>query len=105
MKTPNIQDYNFNPFDFFQLKYKVLTQAALNVISFVPLGWVYGKTLSKRQMVIVATILSVSVEGIQFLYHLGVLAVSDVMLNVLGSWVGWYWLKEYEKRKGSLGFF
>jgi len=105
VKTPGVQDVNFNPVDFLRWNYKILSQAIMNVICFVPLGWLYGKFLSRGQMLIVALALSCSVEAIQFFYHLGVLAVSDVLLNVAGSWLGWWMLRKDKLKKGSIQYF
>lgn len=87
-KAQRYHAVSWNPFDFLQLERVHLTEAFLNVVYFVPLGILYGMKASFREFFISALLTIIGIETIQFVFYLGTFAISDILLNLLGCWLG-----------------
>ena len=69
----------------------VMAEKLLNVAVFVPIGLLMGMTFKKigwLQVFLISTMLSVSIELMQFLLRRGFAETDDVLHNVAGSLVG-----------------
>jgi glycopeptide antibiotics resistance protein len=78
----------------------------LNVVIFVPLGiyaeilferWLFGKKL------LFFFLVSLLVEGLQYVFRLGAFDVTDIMTNTLGGVIGLMIFKAIEKAFNSSG--
>lgn len=70
----------------------VMAEKLLNIVAFVPIGLLVGIAFKKTgwlQMFFITTMLSVSIEVIQFLFRRGFAETDDVLHNVVGSLVGY----------------
>ena len=71
----------------------------LNIIVFVPIGFLYGLTIKKPAIIVilVGIIISVSIEILQFLLNKGFAEVDDIILNTLGCYIGFLFYKVVSK--------
>ncbi|KRM23358.1 VanZ family protein [Latilactobacillus graminis] len=79
---------SLNPFDFIQPDRKILLEALLNVLYFIPLGGLYHLRASFLETNIIAFLTILGIETLQFAFYLGTFAISDLLLNWLGCLVG-----------------
>jgi len=87
-----------NPIDFLVMDRRVITEAALNLLFFIPLGGLYGVKARFWEFVIVSLVTIVGIETIQYVFYIGTFAVSDILLNWIGCLIGFEmckWLKKY----------
>ncbi|WP_227551583.1 VanZ family protein [Metabacillus sediminilitoris] len=106
-KGQSYESINLIPFDtiYFYLSGNVNYLIALynlgaNIGLFIPFGLYYRyikKTPSMKQMLII-TIYSIStIEGLQFITKRGTLDIDDLMLNVLGVYLGYFIYPFFQK--------
>lgn len=69
-----------------------------NLIWFVPLGLLLGRGRALRALLLGAA-LSAAIELSQYLLMTGLTDIDDVIINALGSLLGWGIYRLYEKRK------
>lgn len=64
-----------------------------NIVSFIPLGFfvpvLSGRPSTLKHVLIFAFLLSLALEWIQVFVHVGVFDIDDIILNILGSIVGY----------------
>lgn len=63
-----------------------------NIIFFMPFGFllplVYNKGKTIKSSIIITVLVSSTVEILQYILHVGILDIDDVLLNVIGSIIG-----------------
>lgn len=97
-KASHYRAFIADPFDFFVRDRRVLTEAALNMLFFIPLGGLYAVKARFWEFLVVSLLTIIGIETIQFVFYTGTFAVSDILLNWLGCFVGFEackWLKRY----------
>ena len=71
----------------------LLIEKTLNVLLFVPIGFLIPLIIKKRtticKMCIIGMLLSSFIEILQFVFKKGVCEIDDIILNTLGSMVGY----------------
>lgn len=98
-----ICDYNLTPFWSFDLINEggdlVYLPILLNIIVFVPIGFLLGLTIKKPALMVMlmGVIISVSIEILQFLLNKGFAEVDDIILNTLGCYIGFLFYKVASK--------
>lgn len=60
-----------------------------NIWLFMPLGALLHSLKKEQQMLLIAIVLSVFIEGMQYFFGLGLCELDDVIGNSLGTWLGW----------------
>lgn len=97
-KASHYRAFIADPFDFFVRDRRVLTEAALNMLFFIPLGGLYAVKARFWEFLVVSLLTIIGIETIQFVFYIGTFAISDILLNWLGCFVGfeaYKWLKRY----------
>lgn len=98
-----VSGYKLTPFWSFDLINEggdlVYLPILLNIIVFVPIGFLYGLTIKKPAIIVilVGIIISVSIEILQFLLNKGFAEVDDIILNTLGCYIGFLFYKVVSK--------
>jgi len=87
-KASHYRAFIADPFDFFVRDRRVLTEAALNMLFFIPLGGLYAVKARFWEFLVVSLLTIIGIETIQFIFYIGTFAVSDILLNWLGCFVG-----------------
>lgn len=82
---------------------KVIEDIGLNMLLFVPLGYLLPRVIKMDlgKMVLAGFILSLTIETTQLITHLGWFDTSDLLHNSLGTVIGFRYYKFLEKRKCS----
>ncbi|MHC5247733.1 VanZ family protein [Enterococcus sp. LJL90] len=88
-KATGYQALSLNPFDFIQADDRVLSEAVLNIVFLIPLGMIYGLGTNRWQYVVTALLTILGIETIQYVFYLGTFALSDIILNFIGTTIGW----------------
>lgn len=62
----------------------------LNILLFVPMGFILSesKSFESRWIVLVCFFCSLCIELLQMLFHLGMFAVDDIVMNTIGAGIG-----------------
>lgn len=97
-KASHYRAFILNPFDFFVMDRRVITEAALNLLFFIPLGGLYGVKARFWEFLIVSLLTILGIETIQFVFYIGTFATSDILLNWIGCLIGFEackWIKNY----------
>lgn len=84
--------YYFFPFwSYDVLDYKIIAQMILNVLLFVPIGFLLGtfNGISWMQVIKIGCLLSVMIEILQLLTRRGVFNIDDVIHNIIGCAIGY----------------
>jgi glycopeptide antibiotics resistance protein len=95
--TPHWKNVQWIPFTHLSFHPAVLVEAALNLLAFIPIGYLTVRSLSpgSRSPFFIASLLgfcsSVSVEMYQLFCHDRVPSITDVLMNTTGTGVG-VWL-------------
>lgn len=80
-----------------------LGSAALNVLLFVPLGYLlpFVSSFSRRwwKVALIGLGFSLLIETIQLVTKLGWFDASDLLHNTVGTWIGWIVYKRWIKEK------
>lgn len=90
-----ISQYNIVPFWSYVAaingEEELLSENILNVIVFIPIGFLFGYTSTKPwiRALIIGIFISVSIEGLQFLLKRGFSELDDVFHNTLGFMIGY----------------
>ena len=92
-KADTAHAISLNPLDFLSWHPGVL-EFLLNIVAFTPLGVWYGTHAKPWEFVVVALVTILGIETIQYVFYLGIFAVSDILANFVGCTVG-YWI--YQK--------
>lgn len=87
-KARNYHSYSFELFDFVVYNKRVLLEAALNVIYFIPLGILFSFKSRFWEFCLISFLFICGVETIQYVFYIGTFAASDIMLNLLGCLIG-----------------
>lgn len=76
-----------------------------NIVWFIPLGFLSSRLIGTKQTglrsIVLGGIISLSIESMQFLFYIGVAHIDDVLLNILGSWIGYRLYGLYQQYKGG----
>lgn len=89
-KAKNYHSLSLDPFDIFVSDKKVILEALLNVIYFIPLGALYGLKANKLEFVTVSLLTILGIETIQYVFYIGTFALSDIYLNFMGCVIGYF---------------
>ncbi|MCR5573866.1 MAG: VanZ family protein [Bacteroidaceae bacterium] len=84
--------YFFLPFGSYDvLNYNIIAQLILNVLLFVPIGFLLGtfNGISWMQVIKIGCLLSVMIEILQLLTRRGVFNIDDVIHNIIGCAIGY----------------
>lgn len=76
-------------FDFVSSDPKVILDAVLNLVYFIPLGVLYGLKATFKEFIIIALLTILGIESIQYLFYIGTFALSDILLNLIGCGIGY----------------
>lgn len=88
-KATTYHSYSLNPFDFLVWNKRILVEAVLNLIYFIPLGALYAVKAKPWEMIATAFITILGIETLQYVFFLGTFAVSDIILNMVGVIIGY----------------
>jgi glycopeptide antibiotics resistance protein len=94
----DIQTYHGNPFIHW---FNFLGNIFGNIIIFLPFSFVamlVWRMNSIARIVLLAFLLSCSIETIQFYAKLGVADVDDILLNTTGAFIGYYLCRYFMSR-------
>ncbi|MEG0284043.1 MAG: VanZ family protein [Erysipelotrichales bacterium] len=61
-----------------------------NTLAFLPLGYFYHRYNLKFSLLAIL-LLGFGIEGIQYVLHVGVFDLSDILLYVIGFYIGWFY--------------
>ena len=95
--TPHWKNIQWIPFTHLSLHPTVLIEAGLNLLAFIPVGYLTIRSLSPRNKhpfllaILLGFCSSVSIEVYQLFCHARVPSTSDILMNVTGTAVG-VWL-------------
>lgn len=78
-----------DPFDFFVKDRRVILEAILNVLYFIPLGGLYGLKERFNEFLFTSLLTILGIETLQYVFYVGTFAVSDILLNWLGCIIGY----------------
>lgn len=92
-KAERYRSYSFDPFDFLIWNRRILIEAFLNVVYFIPLGGLYGLKAKLWEFLILSLLTILGVETIQYVFYVGTFAVSDILLNFIGCVVGYLFIR------------
>ena len=90
--SEDMRYYLFPFWSYDVLNYKVVAQHILNVLMFVPIGFLLSATMEKirfGQLLKIGCVLSVIIEIIQLLTRRGACNIDDVIHNAIGCAIGY----------------
>jgi glycopeptide antibiotics resistance protein len=91
--SSDIMQFQFFPFwSYDVLNYKIIAQLILNVLMFVPIGFLLGtimKEIRWMQVMEIGCLLSAAIEILQLLTRRGVCNIDDVIHNTIGCAIGY----------------
>lgn len=96
-KADTAHAISLNPLDFLSWHPGVL-EFLLNIVAFIPLGVWYGTHAKPWEFVVVALVTILGIETIQYVFYLGIFAVSDILANFVGCTVGYWCLFKIKPR-------
>ena len=73
-----------------------------NIWLFIPLGTLLASLNKKQRILLMAIVLSVFIESVQYFFGLGLCELDDIIGNSLGAWLGWCCFYEAAKLKYKL---
>ena len=97
-KAPEYHQVSWAVFDFISADKKTIMEALLNVGYFIPLGALYAVKANYVEFVVIALLTILGIETIQYAFYIGTFALSDILLNFIGCWIG-YELSKFLQRK------
>lgn len=100
-KAPKYHSIGLDPFDFLVWNRRVLSEALLNFAFFIPLGLIYGIVAKRWEFIVIALGSILAIETLQYVFYLGTFALSDILLNFAGCFVG-FWICPRLKQHFSL---
>ena len=74
-------------------------QYLLNILFFIPYGLLFPWKDNWKRVLVIALVLSISIELSQYIFNLGWCEVDDVISNTLGAMIGWGVMWKVNKRK------
>ena len=89
--TGEIRQYDFHPFWSYD-RPELLVENIMNVVVFIPMGFLFGITVKKIkwwQVLLIGGCISSSIEFLQLLLKKGVSEFDDIMHNTLGCMMGY----------------
>ncbi|EPI05678.1 VanZ-like protein [Enterococcus faecalis 13-SD-W-01] len=93
-KSTAYRKVSLNVVEFLQFDAKVLREASLNIIYFIPLGMIFSLGANKKEYCILSFFTILGIETIQYLFYLGTFSLGDIFLNLIGTTVGFYLCKK-----------
>lgn len=90
-ESENIRFYIHPFWSYHVLYYRMIAEIVLNVLMFVPIGFLMGAVLKKKSFFLVlcaGCLLSVAIETTQLLTKRGVCNIDDVIHNTVGCAIG-----------------
>ena len=90
--SETIRYYLFPFWSYDLLNYKVIAQHILNVLMFVPIGFLLSSVLNRTrwmQVIEMGCLMSVMIEILQLLTRRGVCNIDDVIHNTIGCAIGY----------------
>ena len=83
--------HSFDPklWSFLVRDKKILLQAILNVLYFIPLGALFAVKANWIEFPIVSILIILGIETIQYVFYVGTFSLSDIMLNFIGCTIGY----------------
>jgi glycopeptide antibiotics resistance protein len=91
--SSDIMQFQFFPFwSYDVLNYKIVAQLILNVLMFIPIGFLLGtimKEIRWMQVIEMGCLLSAAIEILQLLTRRGVCNIDDVIHNTIGCAIGY----------------
>lgn len=110
-KTMEIHEHHFTPFWSYAAYDSVnrpdlLPENVMNIIVFLPLGFLLGAGIQKMKWwaaMLIGSCISLSIESLQYYFKLGVSEFDDVMHNSLGCMIGYiiYYLSGFLYKRFS----
>ena len=89
----NVVQISMKPiWEYDSLNYKLMAESILNVLLFVPLGFLAGSAIRRKQLLRTVGLcfgISVSIEILQLIAKRGVCNIDDVIHNTLGCFIGY----------------
>lgn len=79
---------SLNPLDYLNW-YPGVLEFLLNVVAFIPLGAWYGAHSRPWEFVIIALVTILGIETAQYVFYLGIFAISDILANFIGCTLGY----------------
>ena len=79
-----------------------LKEILINIFLFIPYG-MYLRELTKKKSLTVGIIILTSTlfEVLQYIFHIGISDITDVMMNTLGGMIGILFISILEKKMGN----
>ena len=83
--------HSFDPklWNFLVRDRKILLQAILNVLYFIPLGALFAVKANWIEFPIVSILIILGIETIQYVFYVGTFSLSDILLNFIGCTIGY----------------
>lgn len=83
-------------------KENALKEILINIFLFIPYG-MYLRELTKKKSLTVGIIILTSTlfEVLQYIFHIGISDITDVMMNTLGGMIGILFISILEKKMGN----
>lgn len=89
----NVAQISMKPiWEYDSLNYKLMAESILNVLFFVPLGFLAGAAIRRKRLlktVGLCCVISVTIEIFQLITRRGVCNIDDVIHNTLGCFIGY----------------
>lgn len=79
---------NLNILELFNFETTNLSQTILNLILFIPIGY-WLKHLKISSVLLLSLLLITSIELLQFVSHRGIFDVVDILINTIGTMIGY----------------
>lgn len=78
-------------FTYGQVGLKIILQYLMNIIFFIPFGFLFPwKKKGCVFLIVTSAIFSTFIEILQFIFCLGLSEIDDVVANTLGAIIGWF---------------
>lgn len=92
----------FRAINLIPFKENALKEILINIFLFIPYG-MYLRELTKKKSLTVGIIILTSFifEVLQYILHIGISDITDVMMNTLGGMVGILFISILEKKMGN----
>lgn len=83
--------HSFDPklWSFLVRDKKILLQAILNVLYFIPLGALFAVKANWIEFPIISILIILGIETIQYVFYVGTFSISDILLNFIGCTLGY----------------
>lgn len=107
--TKEIGEYNFYPFWSYKAiqegKIDLLLENTMNVIVFIPVGFLLGVAFKKMtwwKTILIGGSVSITIETLQFIFHKGFSEIDDVIHNTMGCFIGYGMMKTIKSLYGYI---